>query len=65
MARHFGKKPQQLDTALIDSQGRPFVFRKIDRPTLLYFWADWCEPCIAEGIPHLLQFASLHKGDRF
>ena len=64
MAEHYGKLPPQL-TGLVDSQGHPFSLSRIDRPTLLYFWADWCQPCVSEGIPHLLDFAEAHRGERF
>lgn len=63
MAQHFGKKPPLL-TGLVDASNRAVAVPKFDRPTLLYFWADWCQPCVAEGIPHLLQFADAHKGER-
>ena len=32
--------------------------------TLLYFWADWCVPCVEEGIPSLMSFAKQHANDR-
>ncbi len=64
MAKHFGKEPPLL-TGFVDAQNQVVVFSKFDRPTLLYYWADWCQPCVAEGIPHLLQFAEAHKGQRF
>jgi len=31
--------------------------------TLLYYWADWCVPCIDEGIPALTAFAEKHSHD--
>ena len=64
MAKRFGKQPPSL-TGLVDASNRAAVLPKFDRPTLVYFWADWCQPCVAEGIPHLLQFANDHKGQRF
>lgn len=32
--------------------------------TLLYFWTDWCVPCVKEGIPALITFASSHRQER-
>jgi thiol-disulfide isomerase/thioredoxin len=29
--------------------------------TFLYFWADWCVPCVAEGIPKVNQFVLNHR----
>ena len=31
--------------------------------TLLYYWADWCVPCINEGIPALTAFVGKHSRD--
>ncbi len=29
--------------------------------TLLYFWADWCAPCVQQGIPDLVAFSKAHQ----
>ncbi len=56
MASHFGHGTPPLYT-MKDLAGEPFSLGALKGHwTLLYFWADWCEPCVEKGIPELSDF---------
>jgi len=56
MSRHYGHGIPPL-SPLKDLDNKAFnIPAPRDHWTLLYFWADWCIPCIKEGIPELVAF---------
>lgn len=61
MTRHYGKGTPRL-SPITDLDHRSFDIGPLTGHwTLLYFWADWCYPCIAEGIPKVNAFALSHR----
>ena len=64
MASHYGHgTPALVPMTAID--GKLFSVEAFQGHwTLLYFWADWCIPCIQHGIPDLASFAQSHKADK-
>lgn len=36
----------------------------IGRWVLVYFWSTWCKPCLADGIPTLMEFHQKHAKQR-
>lgn len=64
MAKHFGHGTPQIGP-LTDLDHKPFTLKPLKgRWTLLYYWADWCVPCVAEGIPALTSFVNTHQADK-
>ncbi len=60
MAQHYGHGTPELST-LRDMNHEPFEIGPFQGHwTLIYFWADWCVPCIQEGIPKLIAFTQAH-----
>ena len=67
MAQHYGNGIPPL-SSMTDMDNKPYEVEPVrGHWTLLYYWADWCVPCINEGIPHLISFANSHQHlrDRF
>lgn len=67
MAQHYGHGTPQL-SSMTDMDQRSFSIEPLKGHwTLLYFWADWCVPCIREGIPALSEFVKQNAAqkDRF
>jgi len=61
VARHFGRGTPRL-TALTDLERRSLDIDPLrGHWTYLYFWADWCVPCIAKGIPKINTFVLSHR----
>src|SRR5487761_1085217 len=63
MRQHFGHGTPTL-SPLLDIEHKTFEIQPKGRWTLIYFWADWCEPCVAKGIPDLIAFTNAHESDR-
>ena len=63
MRQHFGHGTPTL-SPLLDIERKTFEIQPKGRWTLIYFWADWCEPCVAKGIPDLIAFTNAHESDR-
>src|SRR6185437_3106139 len=64
MANHFGHGTPPIGP-LTDLDHKPFTLKPLKgRWTLLYYWADWCVPCVAEGIPALTSFVNTHQADK-
>ena len=64
MAEHVGHGTPAVGP-LTDLEHRPFTLEPLrGRWTLLYYWADWCGPCIEEGIPSLTSFVKTHQADQ-
>ena len=63
MSRHFGHGTPAL-SPLTDLEHRPVTVDVNGRWTLLYFWADWCVPCVEKGIPDLITFAKAHAAEK-
>lgn len=56
MAQHYGRGTPPLSD-MQDMQKKPFSIGSVKGHwTLLYYWADWCVPCIEKGIPELSSF---------
>ena len=61
MAQHYGHGTPPV-SVLTDMENKPFAIESFrGHWTLLYFWADWCVPCIQEGIPALSSFVKTSK----
>lgn len=64
MAQHYGHGTPRV-SPLTDMQHKQFRIEPFKGHwTLLYYWADWCMPCVREGIPQLIAFANSHQQDR-
>ena len=64
MAKHFGRGTPPIGP-LTDLNHKPFSLKPLKgRWTLLYYWADWCVPCVEEGIPALTSFVNTHQADK-
>ena len=64
MAAHYGHGTPRL-VPMTDMDGKPFSVDPLKGHwTLLYFWADWCVPCIEHGIPELSNFVQNTTMDR-
>lgn len=64
MAQHYGHGTPPI-TPMKGMDGESFSIEPLKgRWTLLYFWADWCVPCVEEGIPSLTSFVNKHSTDR-
>lgn len=64
MAAHYGHGTPAL-APMRDLEGKPFSVEPVKGHwTLLYFWADWCVPCIEHGIPELSSFVQSSTADR-
>lgn len=64
MAAHYGHGTPRL-VPMTDIDGKPFSVDSLKGHwTLLYFWADWCVPCIEHGIPELSTFVDHTSSDR-
>lgn len=64
MAKHYGHGTPPIGP-LTDLDHKPFTLKPLqDRWTLLYYWADWCIPCIGQGIPALTSFVQTHQADK-
>jgi thiol-disulfide isomerase/thioredoxin len=58
MAAHYGKGTPPI-SPLTGMDNKPFLIDSLHGHwTLLYYWADWCVPCIEEGIPSLTSFVN-------
>ena len=58
MAAHYGKGTPPI-SPLTGMDNKPFSIGSLNGHwTLLYYWADWCVPCIEEGIPSLTSFVN-------
>lgn len=56
MVSHYGHGTPLL-TTMKGLDGKPYSVTPLkEHWTLLYFWADWCIPCIEKGIPELSNF---------
>ena len=64
MAIHFGHGTPRL-SPMRDMENQPFEVPSLTGHwTLLYFWADWCVPCIHESLPRLITFANQNQSRR-
>jgi thiol-disulfide isomerase/thioredoxin len=62
MVQHYGHGTPEVAT-LLDMDQSPYNIGDLrGRWTLLYFWADWCSPCVNVGVPKLIAFAQEHSG---
>ncbi|HZY73950.1 MAG TPA: TlpA disulfide reductase family protein [Edaphobacter sp.] len=56
MAQHYGHGTPPI-SPMLDMNKKPFLLGSVKGYwTLLYYWADWCIPCIEKGIPDLTSF---------
>ena len=61
MARHYGHGTPSL-SPLMDFDHQRFDIGPLPGHwTFLYFWAEWCVPCVAEGIPKINAFVLNHR----
>jgi thiol-disulfide isomerase/thioredoxin len=60
MDQHYGHGTPKL-SPLLDIDHKTYVVQPKGRWTLIYFWADWCMPCIGKGIPDLIAFSKAHE----
>lgn len=60
MNQHYGHGTPKL-SPLLDIDHKTYVVQPKGRWTLIYFWADWCMPCIGKGIPDLIAFSKAHE----
>lgn len=75
LASGFGREPHHLRSPLVGREAPPFALPRVDgkgaislqslrgKPTVLNFWATWCQPCMQEH--HVLQEGALRAGSRF
>lgn len=64
MALHYGHGTPPV-SVMTDMDNKPFQIEPFSGHwTLIYFWADWCVPCVKEGIPSLIAFAKSHQEPR-
>lgn len=64
MAKHYGHGTPPL-SPMRDMDHNVYAVGSLKGHwTLLYFWADWCVPCIQEGIPDLIAFSNAHSNSR-
>ena len=64
MAAHYRHGTPGL-APMTDLEGKSFSVEPLKGHwTLLYFWADWCVPCIEHGIPELSAFVQSSNADR-
>ena len=64
MARHYGHGTPRF-APMLDIDGKPYSVEPLNGHwTLLYFWADWCVPCVEHGIPELSAFVHGNEADR-
>jgi len=64
MSVHYGHGTPKL-VPMTDMDGKPFSINPLKGHwTLLYFWADWCVPCIEHGIPELSSFVQSNVTNR-
>jgi thiol-disulfide isomerase/thioredoxin len=64
MSQHYGHGTPPI-SPLVDMEHQPFQIGSLrGHWTLIYFWADWCEPCVAKGIPELIDFTKTHQAER-
>jgi thiol-disulfide isomerase/thioredoxin len=64
MELHYGHGTPPV-SPMNDMEDKSFQMEKFEGHwTLMYFWADWCVPCVKEGIPSLIEFANSHQRER-
>ena len=64
MAQHYGHGTPPL-SPMTGMDQKPFQVEPLKGHwTLLYYWADWCVPCVQEGLPLLISFANTHQADQ-
>ena len=63
MSQHYGHGTPKL-SPLVDIDHKTYIIQPKARWTLIYFWADWCLPCIGKGIPDLIAFAQAHEAQK-
>jgi thiol-disulfide isomerase/thioredoxin len=63
MSQHYGHGTPAL-SPLLDIEHKVFEVQPKGRWTLIYFWADWCAPCVGKGIPDLIAFTNAHRAER-
>jgi thiol-disulfide isomerase/thioredoxin len=67
MALHYGRGTPPV-SPMNDMENKVYQMEPFEGHwTLIYFWADWCVPCVKEGIPSLVAFAHSHhqQQDKF
>jgi len=65
---HYGEPAPRL--YVTEARGVPRDVQLADfkgKWVLVYFWSPWCRPCLAKGVPELMDFYGKHAGqpDRF
>lgn len=64
MAEHYGHGTPNL-SPMTNMDKKPFSIEPLKGHwTLLYFWADWCVPCIEHGIPELTSFVQANQAQK-